>query len=213
MAGCWPLAYRVKSLSGFLLWAFGLAVILGVTYEAFQYFWSSGAGAYETGRWKGDEMEKAMGGRFNNAYILLGHWLDNPLAIFMGLGNSASYDPRILGIYPHFVPLEVLAEEGIVGLCIYLWILYLAVCAGQRAYRAVNHDDLPRSLLATLIAMTVYCFILSCKQGSMLDNVMFFTFAILLDRFEGMVGRKASAAKPSLAAAKRIPIKSAMIIQ
>lgn len=200
MAAGWPLAYRVRNLSGLLLWGLGLAVILGFTYEAFQQFWSGGAGTYENERWKGDAMEEAVTGRFKSAFILLGHWLADPFAIFMGLGNSASYDPRILGIYPHFVPLEVLAEEGIAGLGMYLWILYLTLAAARRAYKAVGGDDAARSLLAALIAMTAYNFILSCKQGSMLDNVMFFTFAILLDRFEGMVAGKTGGAKQ---AAKR----------
>ena len=129
-------------------------------------------------------MEGAMSDRLRQGLFLLELWFDSPQTIIFGLGNSASFDPRILGMYPHFVPLEILAEEGLAGFGLYLLILYHAMSSARRSFNALANAPKERSLLGALLALFLFTFLLSLKQGSMLLNLELFMFAIILGKYE-----------------------------
>jgi hypothetical protein len=101
------------------------------------------------------------------------------MTILFGLGNSASYDPHIIGMYSHIVPLEVLAEEGIIG-----FGLFLSIRSINQAYKYVKNDQEYRGLLATISATFLFSFILSLKQGNMFGSLDLFMIAIILGKFE-----------------------------
>jgi len=121
-------------------------------------------------------------GRLHNAAVLLRHWAHSPLSIVFGLGNSASYDARILGIYPHIVPLEVLGEEGIVGFVMFIVLVIWTIVAGARTIRALGDDGDARSLFACVAGLWVYSFLLINKQGSLLLAQDFFLYTILVSK-------------------------------
>jgi hypothetical protein len=182
---CWPISRRIENLKQFALWVGLVLFLTGITTLALQEFWGNKDAYYAGGsRWSEQAMEGAMSGRLAQALFLLDLWFDSPQTIIFGLGNSASFDPRILGMYPHFVPLEILAEEGLAGFGLYLLIVYHAMSSAHRSFRALTNEPKERSLLGALVALFLFTFLLSLKQGSMLLNLELFMFAIILGKYE-----------------------------
>ena len=88
-------------------------------------------------------------------------------------------DTRLLGIYPHNVPLEVLTEEGVIGAAIF--VLLIAYCF-RRTKLSLQHR-LPieiRNIIVVFAALTLFEFLVSFKQGNLLSSHMFFMSTILL---------------------------------
>jgi hypothetical protein len=180
---CWPISRGLKNVKHFVLLAF-LIVFLGtITNWAIQQL-SSEQIYGQRGRWDQQVAHRDLSGRLNNALFLIHLSYSSLETVLFGLGNSASYDPRILGIYPHFVPLEVLAEEGLVGFTIYVTIFYLLLRSCFRSFRISATKPEERLLLGGLIGLCVFMFVLSLKQGSLLLNLEPFMLAIILGRYE-----------------------------
>jgi len=182
-AACWPISRPIKDSKQFFAWTFGVLFLSGITVLALGEFWSKQEAYYAGGnRWSEQAMQGAMSGRFDMALYLVNLWYSAPETIFFGLGNSTSFDPRILGIYPHFVPLEILAEEGLVGIILFLTILYMTGRNALRGYRSVRSVPSDRPIFAALVAMFLYASLLALKQGSLLGNLEPFMFAIILGK-------------------------------
>ena len=182
-AACWPISRPIKNSKQFFAWTLGVLFLSGITVLALDEFWSKQETYYAGGnRWSEQAMQGAMSGRFDMALYLVKLWYSAPETIFFGLGNSTSFDPRILGVYPHFVPLEILAEEGLVGFSFFLTILYMTGQNALRCYRTVHLDPSDRPIFAALLAMFLYALLLALKQGSLLGNLEPFMFAIILGK-------------------------------
>lgn len=127
-------------------------------------------------------MEGAMSGRFDNAILLVQLCYRSVETIIFGLGNSAASDPRILGIYPHFVPLEILAEEGLIGFALFGLVLYSTARNAFECHSQLNTTSVDRKVFAALLALFLFTSLLSLKQGSLLGNLEPFMFAIILGK-------------------------------
>lgn len=182
-----PMSRRLRSVKGFLASSLAIFLLLAAAYWAYEEFG-------DVRRWDYEKMiSDYQGGRIRTALILLSNWLSGtPINLFVGLGSSASYDPRILGLYPHFVALEVLGELGLVGFTLFLLILFLATRSIIRLHRQVWRDPLQRGTLAALAALFAFEVLMSCKQGSMLGNLYLFAFAIMLGRWELSMRRRSA---------------------
>lgn len=180
-----PMSRRITNIKGFIATACGVGIMLFVaswTFEAFS----------EGERWRRDSMVGAyQSGRVQQSLILLEYWLSRPAYWLLGLGNSASFDPGIIGLYPHVVLVEVLAEEGVVGFVLLWLVVILSFRSLFHLYRYLQADPHQRGLLAALGALFLFEVILSFKQGSLLGNTHAFTFAIMIGRFERVVAREA----------------------
>lgn len=174
----WPLVNKISNIKGFISILSLIISIYSVVFWSLDTFWKDSA------RWKDSEMEHSMGGRFDNAFILLDHWANGGISMLFGLGNSASFDPRIIGIYPHFLPFEILGEEGIIGFGIYILILILIIKLSINVYKRVKGDKVIGRHYAVLLSMVIYSFLISLKQGSLLGNMEFFMAAIILAKFD-----------------------------
>ena len=168
------------------------AVFVVITYfGAITYMKSDPNLRATAGRWSIDRLTEDYGERSIRVLrieAMIDAWTDNPGTMLVGLGNSASYDPNItdctspVGCYPHNLPIEILTEEGLIGLGLYLaLILYVGVIA-IRAISDSSVDDDRKGALKVLFAFMIFELILSLKQGSLLGNWRFFLFTILLDR-------------------------------
>lgn len=187
---CWPLSHGLSNAKQFGILVVG-AVFIGVTTNyALSEFWAEEQSYYSGGnRWSGEAMEGAMAGRLTDAVMLVERAYQSADTIIFGLGNSAAWDPRILGIYPHFVPLEILAEEGLIGFGLFVFVLLATVTTAIRCYRNTIEKPDTRPLFAGLLALFFFAFLLSLKQGSLLGNLEPFMFAILLGRFRLLLAR------------------------
>lgn len=183
-----PMSRRLRSVRGFFASALAIFLLLGAAYWAYEEFG-------DARRWDYERMlSDYQGGRIRTAMILLSNWLSGtPINLFVGLGSSASYDPRILGLYPHFVALEVLGELGLIGFTMFMLILLLAVRSIIRLHRALWPDPIQRGTLAALAALFAFELLMSCKQGSMIGNLYLFAFSIMLGRWELSMRRQPAA--------------------
>jgi hypothetical protein len=182
-AVCWSVSRggSVKQLS--LL--FVCALCLGsATSWAIEEYWTRPGYIEHARRWTEDSAQEDVAGRIHNALSLLEVWISSSDKIIIGLGNSASYDPRILGFYPHLVPLEVLAEEGLIGISLYALILFFTIRSAIRCYRALESDPPERFTFGALLGGYLFMYLLSLKQGSLLLNLEPFMFGIVLGWYE-----------------------------
>lgn len=180
---CWPISRGLKNVKQFVLLSFVIVFLGIVTNLAIQEL-SSEQLYGGRGRWDEQAAQEDVSGRLKNAFLLVRLAYSSPEGVLFGLGNSASYDQRILGIYPHFVPLEILAEEGLIGFALYLMIYYCTVCSTIRSFRIVVDEPTERLLLGGLVGLYLFTSILSLKQGSLLLNMEPFMLAIILGRYE-----------------------------
>ncbi|HEU4684704.1 MAG TPA: hypothetical protein VFS39_09420, partial [Nitrospira sp.] len=156
-------------------------------------FWTEHDYGGRVDRWSERSAQESVAGRLSNAMLLLRLAYQAPDTVLFGLGNATAYDPRVLGIYPHFVPLEVLAEEGLVGFALYALVLFCACRTATRCFRLASDQPEERLLLGGLLGLFGFTLVLSLKQGSLLLNLEPFTLAILLGRYEHLLIQAASA--------------------
>lgn len=196
----WFVAHSSRHLFKPLLGLSMLALLLTLTSVVKDLFWADDA------RFAADRVEGDYAGRLDAAAILLERWLDSPFSMFFGLGSSASYDPVILGGYPHVVPAEVLGELGLVGFGIYCWVVLAALTAALRAFRAVQGNAPLRANVVCFIALWSYALLLTTKQGSMLLSHEFFLYSLLLGRIAWLTEKRAG----SDVSTTHAPVRSAL---
>jgi hypothetical protein len=172
----YPFRYSIKNPKVFVVSAIAAVVLIYVTVIGLDTFWA------ESGRWTGQKMASDYEIRIDRSSRVLSAWFANPSAILFGLGNSASFDPSIIGHYPHIVPVEILCEEGIIGATIYIWILVLFFRHSIAMFRRSAPDDDERSTISILVGIAIYLFILSLKQGNLLGVTQFFMTVMLLSK-------------------------------
>jgi hypothetical protein len=183
LAVAYPFTYSIKNPKIFVASAL-CALLLGyVVLAGLDTFWA------DSGRFGSEKMSIDYGKRIDKSARLLAAWVDSPGAIIFGLGNSGSYDMSINGSYPHFVPIEILCEEGIIGALIYIWMLLLILRESLFALRRDKTVREESSAFAILIGIIVYLFLISLKQGSLIGtstffmSVMIFSKAVAVTRF------------------------------
>jgi len=187
----WPITRGISNLKQFVILSLAtlfLATVASLTIQEFsgEQFQTYGGRA----RWSEQSAQEDAMGRIHNALVLLRLAYSAPESIVFGLGNSAAYDPRVLGIYPHFVPLEVLAEEGLIGFFLYVLIVIALASTLLRSIRLTSPGSQQRTLLGGWGAITLFSFLLSLKQGSLLLNLEPFMLAIVLGRYELILRRQ-----------------------
>lgn len=181
---CWPISRRLANVKQFVVLGLAVFFLVAATNWAIQEYSSQQTYRADGSRWSEHAAEEGVSGRLNNAMLLLRLAYESPETVLIGLGNSASYDPRVLGIYPHFVPLEVLAEEGLIGFGLYALILYYVLRSAVRSFRLIGDKPKERLLLGGLVGLCMFTLALSFKQGSLLLNLEPFMLAIILGRYE-----------------------------
>jgi O-antigen ligase len=200
-----PVAFRVtrmRGLAGILVAVAILALALG--YAATEYMQANEA------RWDESLARHDAAGRWKMATHLLGVWANSGTGVVLGLGNSAAYDLTILGFYPHIVPLEILAEEGLVGAVLYLCILWMALSGLRRGWRLSRHKPEVSGLLAAVGASFVFMLLISFKEGNMVGSIYLFMYAILLARMPELArAAERGAVAPQPARERAIAVDSA----
>jgi hypothetical protein len=186
---CWPISRRLANVKQFVILGLVVVFLGGATNWAIQEYSSQQSYSAYGSRWSEQSAQEDVSGRLKNALLLVRLAYESPETMLIGLGNSASYDPRILGIYPHFVPLEVLAEEGLIGFGLYITILFSSMRNCLRCFRSIANEPRERLLLGGLVGLYMFTLLLSFKQGSLLGNLEFFMSSIVLGRYERILCR------------------------
>ena len=138
------------------------------------YFVSNGD---DVGRWQSQQLREHSVGRLDSAIRLLNVCYEKgPMYWLIGLGSSASWDT--IGGYPHVVPLEVIAEEGIIGFGFFAAFCISTAFGGYRLLRSESVDVTSRVNLGLILALFTFQFALSFKQGSLLGSLSLFCFGL-----------------------------------
>ena len=138
------------------------------------YFVSNGADA---ARWQSHQLQDHAVGRLDSAFRLLQIWRDaGPVYWVVGLGTSAAWDT--IGGYPHIVPLEVIAEEGLLGFVFFSAFCLTVVSGSYSVIRRDGLDAASRVNLGLVVAMFTFQFALSFKQGSLVGSQPLFCFGL-----------------------------------
>lgn len=187
-----PVRFRLGSARGFIPALLACAVVVAALELGLSLYIAQDDLNEE--RWGATRSAEDVYGRLQMVGALLSHWSRSAGALFFGLGNSAALDPRIVGMYPHNMPLEILGEEGFIGFALLLALLYTVFAAFIRARKATVDAD-EKGMLAAVGSAFVFSFLLSFKQGSLLGNYSVFMTALLLTRTSiALVRRRAGAA-------------------
>jgi len=138
--------------------------------------------ASNAARWDQRQLAKDIGqDRLAVAEQLLDYWMASSTSHqVLGLGHAAAQDPRLIGSYPHVVPIEVLCEEGLVGAVFYTVTLLVAVASYWIAMRQSRATPLG-AFLPAMFALYCYEFTLTLKQGTIVGNWTFLLFVVLSD--------------------------------
>jgi hypothetical protein len=163
-------------------------VILAVVLWAFDQYAT-------THRWHLDSMvADATKARLWTSGRVLGAWVDGGLMVWLfGYGNSGSFSRLVHGFYPEVMPVEILCEEGLVGLALWGAIIGISLAQIPRVYRLVRPYEYERGLFAALAAIFVFELVQTFKGGSLLTNTSSFIFAILLSRYCAYLTREIQA--------------------
>jgi hypothetical protein len=181
-----PVAFQISHVRGLVPISIAMAVIFcAAQYSAENYI------RRDDDRWSQTDASGAASERWRMNQAVLEHWGQSPGSVIFGLGNSAAFDPNILGSYPHDVPLETLGEEGVLGFAIYLGINWLALRGLLQGMRLTKDDIGSRRLLAVAGANFVFTLITTLKEGNMVGSAEFFMSAIILARMPELLTARA----------------------
>lgn len=180
-----PMSRGIRHVRQFL----GLALV-GLVVLAGSYVMLQDAAEINAKRWDVQFMkDDVQSTRLETAWTVVDAWMKSePVNQLLGIGSSASFN--ILGIYPHFVPGEVLAELGPLAFVAYLALLGTTLTACYFLYRQSRDYPDARGYVAVLSALAMYEFLLSCKQGSFLGNTGMMLLAIVAGRLSLMVAKQ-----------------------
>lgn len=170
-----------KKRSSWSSFALGGIVLLGIVYFA--------SNNEQSWRWGQAAVEKATDGRFQMASDLLDVYAKNGPAIWiMGLGSSAAF--HYIGFYPHIVIAEVLAEEGIIGLILFVVFCFLVFKNAYKTLQSRKFEREDRILLGLMISLFTVEFALSFKQGSLLGQSAMFGVGVTACWYSSILRRK-----------------------
>lgn len=160
---CYPIARQVRNVGQFAgtVVSAGLFVIVG--YLVLQRVLSGAAGE----RWDAEQLQEGIDSRAQFAALALSEWAADPAAWVFGLGtfSSGSSNAALDGTYVHNSIVQALTENGIVGLGLFLLVGVFTAIAGRKLIRWYVDRPEMRSAAACAIAMALYEFALSLKQG------------------------------------------------
>lgn len=178
----YPVSRQLKNAASFIGSALVLVFAIGLAYIAF----TAVTGESDIDRWRVDRVEDASGIRLQNIGVLLGAFVGDPRAWFVGLGfNAFSAIENDLGQgYSHCVFVDVLCELGIPMFIALLTVLGLAIRSGRRLFLRFQDDPASRSAVATLLALLLYQFFICNKEGNLWSSVNFFMLCLVLIRID-----------------------------
>lgn len=165
-AVCFPIARQLKNPVQYFLTGAGVVVLLVGFYIAFKLF----IDAQQASRWELEGMQRSLENRFEFVSILLEAYLARPHLWLTGLGTNAFFHFSGGGFYPHNFIVQVLCEQGVVGLTLVGVAAWYTFKCGWRMWDAHRDNLSMRSTVAIVVAFCLYEFLLSLKQGSYILN-------------------------------------------
>ncbi len=138
-------------------------------------------------RWTAESIsEGVVDARLHRFQVILSTWFEaGPVYWLIGIGNSASWSPDILGIYPHNVLIEVLCEEGLIGFTLLAVFLYMVIRQGVVLTRSLGRNPQfagQARVIPTVLALFAFDLMMANKQGSLATSYSLYFYALILMR-------------------------------
>lgn len=167
----YPISNRAKNAKGLFLTVLGFVVFSGVFVLLIRNLTLQ--------RWQGDHVESAITGRQELWLSLLSYWFEHPgMNWLVGLGACSSFD--IVGFYPHNLPVEILAELGLIGIVVFSSIMIKSFYNGLVLLSKLSVDSRIRGDSVAIIGIIGVNFALCLKEGSLYTWSPLFFFTICL---------------------------------
>ena len=132
-----------------------------------------------TDRWETGSLTADRDSRFSAVMFMVNKYIEaGPAYWLVGLGTSESY--KYLDTYPHFVPVEVLIEEGLVGFALFFAFLTGITRSGWRVLSSANISLETRINVGCLLTLFTFQFGLSLKQGSLIGSPLLFCIGLCI---------------------------------
>lgn len=159
-----PLARQIKNITQFITVSGSAFVAMVVMVLALNMATTRDAAT----RYSASALSDGVNGRAAMAGHMLGEWIRNPMAFLQGLGTSSFdyYWTRTDAPYIHNMPIQILTENGLVGLLILTVVMVLCARAALQLLKVFSDSPRDLSTAAILIAICGYELLLSLKQGN-----------------------------------------------
>lgn len=173
-----PVSRKVKNNYGYLGLGLGAAFVVLLIYISVQFFITSD----NLDRWSLNSLTDGFQLRFLIVGEALKPWVTSPLNWFFGRGAGAFITAGLVDTYPHNHIIEALTEMGLVGLFLYLMILFFTIKSAIGLFNLYRDDREMRSAVALLCAVAVFFFLISLKQGTVHDPGTVFLWYLVIAR-------------------------------
>ena len=173
-----PVSRKVKNNFGYLGLGLGAAFVVLLIYISVQFFITSD----NLDRWSINSLTDGFELRFLIVLEALKPWVTSPLNWFFGRGAGAFITAGLEDTYPHNYIIEALTEMGLVGLFLYLMILFFTIKSAIGLFNLYRDDTEMRSAVALLCAIAVFFFLISLKQGTIHDPGTVFLWYLVIAR-------------------------------
>jgi len=180
----YPLLAERKNFMSILTIGIGGIIVSAVIATLYLFLFSG----VEDTRWSGTAIEQGAGDRLGFITGLLEGYTGQPAFWIQGLGASGfnqffrAPESAFPFHYPHNIFVESLAEYGLIGLALLMGICFVCAKQWSRLYRAVGKDNNTRSLCTILLALAIFQFLMSLKQGALLNAPLLFTFTLIVGK-------------------------------
>lgn len=165
----------LKRANIFML-AVGFVVLVGVLYLASSFVEQQSDLLW---RWRTGRLQQDQEGRFELTTLLLKEYYAGGFGVWLfGLGGSASF--YFLKTYSHVVPLEVLGEEGLIGLIILAGFILIVFRSGFKVMRKPDLPQATRVNMGALMCLFSFHCLLLFKQGTLLGSPEFFCMGLCM---------------------------------
>lgn len=129
-------------------------------------------------RWSAS-LAEAGGWRYQASADALTAWVDGAI-LYQFIGFGSGYLKLEFGYYPHVLVVELLVEQGIVGLALFLYILYRFSKASMYLIVSSAGKSRFRRSVLPYISFVFFTFGISFKQGTLFDWAELFLFGSIL---------------------------------
>jgi len=195
----YPISNRATSIKGAVKTSIGFAVVGLTTYFLFQ--------SLELVRFDGARLENAIEGRRSLTNGLLDYWASNIGAFtIMGFGASSSW--RVIGAYPHNLPIEILFELGLIGFGIFISIVVVCTRNGLQVLSRLEGEPQLRSQIVALIGIIGLLLAESLKSGTLYNWQSLFFFLVCLDQQVTVKTKELGSVKKALKGLFVLPVNA-----
>jgi hypothetical protein len=167
-----PVSRTVRNMTNFVFASFG-ALVLAALLATFAV---AVLPDRVSARWTTSQMEDGVGDRVIRVGELADYWVVRPHMWPIGVGFDAFDAVSTHEGYSHVLVLDILFELGLLVFGIYIWMIFRTAKSGFKLFKRHADDPANRSTVAFLLAMFLFEFFLTNKQGALWSSWNIFLF-------------------------------------